>query len=226
MATLLDLQGAIDGLLNHPLGIGHYQLIRSVEGKAYEAYIFGLCLRAVRELGVTPILRGISGPPTPFVFRGAPGQIHSTTRNYGYAEFILNGHEFEIHAGVEFRGNSRMTHELDVCIMRASDARTCRSPTSRNDPNAASLVGGWECKFYAGNLDKVLGRAFVGLIDDMGGNLRLSGMCSNSAHPQLRHYFRPRRRPHPHFGLSPLEPSNENIFVNQIKGELKKMTAS
>jgi hypothetical protein len=226
MATLADLENAIDALLNHPLGIGQYQLVRLVAEKAYEAYVFGLCLRAAREIGATPILRGIKGPPTPFVFRGAPGQIHSDARNYGYAEFSLNGYEFEVHAGVEFRGTSDMTHELDVCIMRALDARACRNPLSRNDPNAASLVGGWECKFYAGNLQKGLGRAFVGLIDDMGSNLRLSGFCSNSVHPQLRDYFQLQRRPHPHFQLTPLEPSNEDIFVNQIKGALKKMTAS
>jgi hypothetical protein len=88
------------------------------------------------------------------------------------------------------------------------------------------LVGGWECKFYAGNLQKGLGRAFVGLMDDMGSNVRLNGLCTNSQHAQLRHYFQPQRRPYPHFRLTPLEPSNEDIFVNQIKGELKKMTAA
>ena len=173
---------------------------------------------------MTPILRGVVGPPTPFVFRGAPGQIHSRRRNYGYAEFTLNNRDFEIHAGVEFKGTSGMTHELDVCIMRAEDARECRRQP--DDPVAASLVGGWECKFYAGNLSKGLGRAFVGLIDDMGSNLRFSGLCSNSGHPQLRDYFQPQRRPDPNFLLTPLEPSNEDIFVNQIKLELKKLTAA
>lgn len=224
MATLADLQAAIDALLQHPLGASQYQLVSPVEDKAYEAYIFGLCLRAVRELNVTPVLRGINGTPTPFVFRGGPGQIHSRTRNYGYAEFSLNGQGFEIHAGVEFRGTSRMMHELDVCIMRAGEADRCRG-TPPDDPACANLIAGWECKFYAGNLTKVLGRAFVGLIDDMGTNLRLAGLCSNSLHPQLRDYFQPQNRPHPHFQLTPLQPSNEDIFVNQIKGELKKMTA-
>ena len=223
MATLSDLENAIDALLDHPLGIGQYQLVQQVEEKAYEAYVFGLCLRAVRELGVTPVLCGISGTPAPFVFRGAPGQIHSKKRNYGYAAFGLNGQNFEIHAGVEFCGSSRMTHELDVSIMRAEDAEQCR--LEPDDPPAASLIAGWECKFYPGNLQKVLGRAFVGLVDDMGTNVRLSGMCSNSAHPQLRDYFRPQRRPYPHFRLTPQQPSNEDIFVNQLKGELKKMTA-
>jgi hypothetical protein len=224
MATLADLENAIDALLNHPLGIGQYQLVRRVEEKAYEAYIFGLCLRAARELGVTPVLRGISGLPNPFVFRGAPGQIHSPARNYGYGEFRLTGQDFEIHAGVEFRGSSGMTHELDVCLMRGDEADQCRQQP--DDPSAASLIAGWECKFYAGNLQKGLGRAFVGLVDDLGTNLRVSGLCSNSLHPQLRDYFQPQRRPYPKFRLTPLEPSNENIFVNQIKAELKKLTAS
>jgi len=224
MSTLVELESALDSLLNHPLGVGQYQLVRRVEEKAYEAYVFGLCVRAVRELGVVPVLKGINGTPDPFVFRGSPGQIHSSARNYGYALFTLNGESFEIHAGVEFRGASGMTHEVDVCIMRADEADRCRRQP--DDPSSASLVAGWECKFYPGTLHKVLGRAFVGLIDDMGTNLRLSGMCSNSAHPQLRQYFRPQRRPHPHFRLRPLEPSNESIFVNQINGELKKLTAA
>ena len=217
MTTLADLERAIDTMLDHPLGIGQFQLTRAVEGKAYEAYVFSLCLRAVRELGVIPALNGVRGAPIPFIFRGAPGQIHSTSRNYGYAAFFLNGDSFEIHAGVEFRGTSGMTHELDVCVMRGDDANRCR--IRPDDPRPASLVGGWECKFYAGNLEKGSGRAFVGLMDDMGTNVRLSGLCSNSVHPQLREYFRPQRRPHPHFRLTPLAPSNEDIFVNQLKGE-------
>jgi hypothetical protein len=225
MATLANLQAAVEQLLQHPLGLGWYQLIRPVEEKAYEAYVFGLCLRAVRELGVKPILRGIAKPPNPFVFRGAPGQIHSMARNYGYAEFDLNGQRFEIHAGVEFQGTSGMTHELDVCIMRAEDAVRCRQDP--DDPPAASVIVGWECKFYAsGKLDKELGRTFVGLIDDMGANIRVSGLCSNADHPQLRDYLKPTRRPYPHLRLEPQDKSREDILVNQIKSELKKMTAA
>src|SRR5262245_4063071 len=224
MATLIQLEQAIDTLLGHPLGVGQYQLIRRVADKAYEAYVFGLCLRAVRELGETPVLRGITGPPNPFIFRGGPGQIHSNTRNYGYAEFSLNGHQFEIHAGIEFQGTSGMTHELDVCIMRAEEARACR--LEPDDPHSPGLIGGWECKFYDGDLKKVLGRAFVGLIDDMGSSFRLSGFCSNNTHAGLTEYFKPQRRPHPHFKLTPVERSNEHIFVNLIKAELKKMTGA
>src|SRR5258708_8057978 len=116
MATLIDLQNAIDALLAHPAGPGSYQLVQPVEEKAYEAYVFGLCLRAVRELGVLPLLRGIAAIPNPFIFRGAPGQIHSRYKNYGYASFPLNRQEFELHAGVAFLATSGLPPELDVSI--------------------------------------------------------------------------------------------------------------
>jgi hypothetical protein len=224
MATLQELESAIDTLLDHPFGVAQYQLVQRVGEKAYEAYVFGLCMRAVRELGVTPVLKGIFGQPVPFVFRGAPGAIHSPYRNYGYVEFSLNGQRFEIHAGVEYRGTSDMKHELDVSLMRAEDADTCRQ--NANDPGANSLIGGWECKFYAGTLDKALGRQFVGLVKDLGSNIRDRGLCSNATNQQLRLYFKPKDRPFPHFQLTPLEPANENIFVGQLAGSLKKMTAS
>lgn len=224
MATLADLEGAIDLLLDHPAGPGSYHLVQQVEEKAYEAYVFGLCLRAVRELGVIPLLRGISAPPMPFVFRGAPGQIHSQYRNYGYASFTLNNHEFEIHAGVEFAGTSGMTHELDVCIMRADDAQKCRDHP--DDPACASVFGAWECKFYDQELQKHLARAFVGLVDDLGSNVRLTGLCSNKTHGQMRDYFQPQRRPYPHLLLTPLDPASETRFVGLLSAELKKMTAA
>ena len=224
MATLVDLQNAIDSLLAHPAGPGSYQLVQPIEEKAYEAYVFGLCLRAVRELGVQPLLRGISAIPNPFVFRGGPGQIHSRYRNYGYASFTINRQEFEIHAGVEFAGTSGMTHELDVCIMRASDAQACRAQP--NDPPASSIFGAWECKFYDNPLDKNLARAFVGLVDDLGANLRLEGFCSNRTHTQMRSYFQPQRRPYPHLLLTPLDPASETRFVGVLSAGIKKWTAA
>jgi hypothetical protein len=223
MPTLVELEAAIDRLLQHPNGGGRYRLVSRTEPKAYEAYVFGLCLRAIRELGSTPVLRGISGSPIPFLFRGGPGQIHGARRNYGFASFQIAAEEFEIHAGVEFRGVSGMTHEIDVAILRASEARACRA--NLLDPASASLVAGWECKFYAGDLDKVLGRAFVGLIDDMGTNFRLSGICSNSQSAQLRTYLRPNRRPYAQFLLSPRYPSNEDTFVGLLKATLEKLAA-
>lgn len=229
MTTLQDtdvLESAIDTLLDHPLGAGYYEVAQPVAGKLYEAYIFGLCLRAVRELQSSPVLRGVTGPPTPFIFRGAPGQIHSRARNYGYAEFSLGEQDLEIHTGVEFRGTSKATHELDVCIMKAEHARKCRHRYPPQDPPASSLVCGWECKYYAGNLPKASGRAFVGLLDDMGTKIRVSALCSNSDNLRLRNYFSLQRRPHFHYALTPLTPETETSFVEQVKLELKKLTST
>lgn len=224
MATMQDLENAIDKLLNHPLGAGQYQLVQSVAEKAYEAYVFCLCLRAIRKLNGTPILEGIAGLPNPFIFRGAPGKIYSSHRNYGYAYFALNDHKYELHAGIEYRGKSRMTHELDVSLLLADAAQTCRQ--NAEDPRSTSLVAGWECKFYTGTLDKALGRQFVGLVSDMGSNLREKGLCSNASNPQLKLYFKPRSRPFPHLNLTPLEPTNEDLFVDTLAATIKKMTAS
>lgn len=221
MATLADLQNAIDRLLRHPLGARNYTLLPVCEAKAYEAYVFGLCLRAVRTLRVRPLLLGIAGLPNPFVFRGAPGQIHSRFRNYGYARFTLSGEEFELHAGVEFRGVSGMTHEVDVGIMRAAEADACR--LNPDDPPSASLIGVWECKFYDSPLNKGLARAFVGLLDDLGNNVRLEGFCSNMTHVQMPDYFQPKKRPYPHLRLSPLDRDSEARFVHDLAAELKKM---
>ena len=223
MATLQDYIDAVDRLLDHPLGASHFQLISRVSGKVYEAYVFGLCVRAARELNATVELRAIEGLPNPFVFRGAPGQIYSRTRNYGYAWFSLNDEEFEIHSAVEYMGTSKMIHEIDVSIIRGSDAEKCRSPRSSADPLSRSLVGIWECKFHAGNLPKVEGRTFVGLVDDMGASSRLRGLCSNTRNDQLGLYFSKKSRPHPHFNLTPLEPSNEDSFVEHVKTELNKL---
>ena len=131
MATPQELEAAIDAVLNHRLGIQQFQVNRSVAGKIYEAYIFSLCLRAVQDLSNSLTLHGINSgsltTSTSFVFRGGPGQIHSTTRDYGYARFSLGDEDYEIHSGIEFKGNSEMTHEVDVCIMRASEAQRCRN---------------------------------------------------------------------------------------------------
>lgn len=226
MTTKADLENAIASMLATPVGSAVYSLSNDVAEKAYEAYVFSLCLRAARELGCMPVLKSIEGKkyPNPFVFRGAPGQIHSKYKDYGYAEFSVKGDKFEVHAGVEFEGTSKTTHEVDVAVMKAEEAERCRKIPA--DPAVSALIGAWECKFYGGSLQKHLGRAFVGLVDDAGTVIRLSGLCSNSDSPQLRLYFKPQRRPFPHFKLSPLNKSNEDVFVNTLKGELKKMAGA
>jgi hypothetical protein len=225
VSNLGDLIAAVDELLQHNHGFlgGSTSNVAQqglIDEKAYEAYIFGLCLKAVRSLGVEPTLLGRTGVPDPFIFRGGPGQIHSTNKNYGYAHFDLAGFAFEIHCNIEYRGTSDMTHELDISILRAEDAEACRQQP--DDPTSASIFGAWECKYYSSALQKHLARAFVGLIDDLG-NLRLCGFCSNQTHVQMPSYFEPKRRPYPHLVLSPFSPTNEDRFVNTLGAELKRV---
>ena len=223
MATLKQFEQAIDTLLSHSLGVGRFARIYRFSGKIYEAYVFGLCLHAVRDLGASPILTGIKDRTGPFIFRGAPGQIYSETKNFGYARFELNGEIFEIHCSIEYRGRSKMNHELDVSIIRGFDAEKCRDRRSPATPGTKSLVGAWECKFRAGKLPKMEGRAFVGLMADMGTSFRLNAFCSNTKNVQLGRYFSPKGRPYPHFDLTPDNPETEKNFVEQVKTELVKL---
>ena len=73
MATKAELVAAIDKLLSHPLGVQRFPREKRIAGKIYEAYVFGLCLQAVRDLDASVNLIGINGPANPFIFRGSPG---------------------------------------------------------------------------------------------------------------------------------------------------------
>ena len=75
MATRAEIESAIDNLLSHPLGVKRFPRGRRYGGKIYEAYVFSLCVKAARELRASVELRGIHSPASPFLFRGAPGQI-------------------------------------------------------------------------------------------------------------------------------------------------------
>src|ERR1700722_3401808 len=97
MATLQELESAIEAVLSGLSGYQTFDLVQREEEKAYEAYVLALCLTSIRNLGGRPILRVILGKPNPFIFRGGPGLIHSQNRNYGYVFFTLNSLNFEIH---------------------------------------------------------------------------------------------------------------------------------
>ena len=224
MATRAEFESAIDALLSHPLGVNRYPRGKQYGGKVYEAYVFSLCVKAARELGANVELRGIQSSAKPFLFRGAPGRIYSKFNNFGYAKFQLNGKKFEIHCSIEYEGRSGMSHELDVSILRSIDAQRCREGLT--SPKAASLVVALECKYYGGSLPKESARTFVGLIDDMGRNFRLSGLCSNSWNRDIGLYFSPKRRPYSHFGLGPLNTNAETRFLEQAKIELEKLAPS
>lgn len=221
MATRQELKAVIRALLDHALGIRHFQSLRPISGKLYEAYVFGLCLQALKELGADLRMNTANGSRGGFIFRGGPGQIYSQTNGYAHVEVALNGEEFELHAGIEYRGSSGMLHEIDVSILSSREAERCRE--ANVNPRPSSLVGAWECKFYGGNLQKEVGRTFVGLLADMGSSYRVSGICSNSENSQLRLYCSKKTRPYAHFLLAPRMQDAEEHFVAHVKTEFRKL---
>ena len=221
MTTQPELRAAISTLLDHSLGIRRFEARRLVNGKMYEAYVFGLCLQALQELGADLRASSVTGSPGRFIFRGGAGQIYSRTRNYGHVEFTLNEKQFELHSSIEYCGTSGMFHEIDVSVLSAQAAWKCRETSV--SPRPSSLVGAWECKFYTGRLPKEVGRTFVGLLADMGSSFRVSGLCSNTENQQLGLYYSKKNRPHAHFHLTPREHGSESDFVSHVKNEFKKL---
>lgn len=222
MPTLSQLHAAITQLLqNGTAAPGGYQLVRDIEEKAYEAYVFGLCVEAVRRCGGSIEYRNIANNQAPVLFRGGPGEIHSTHRNYSYAYCAVGVKRFEIHVDVEFRGASKATHEIDVSIIDADHADKCRTGTC--DPKAAGLMAAFECKFYDDTLGIRLAREFVGALDDLGGSVRVRGLvCNEDGKPSTKDYLGKRNRPIPHLRLSPLHADNEEIFIGALQAIIRQ----
>jgi hypothetical protein len=221
MATVQDLVDAVDQLLNLSATRTALQLNRPTRERAFEAYVFSLVLRAVRQAGGTVEIKAIlSGTnPNPIVFRGAPGQMSSTAQDFAYARCVLAGYAFEVHVDVEYLGSSGATHEVDVSIYNADGADRTRMFGAL--PGVRYLYGAVECKFYDSTLGTALGRAFVGLVDDCGA-LQVKCFATNGQSNGLARYFTQGRRPQPFFELSPLRPAVESRFVGHVEQALRK----
>lgn len=216
MATLADLQNAVNGLLNLPGIPAVLQLNSATRERAFEAYVFSLIVNATRQAGGTAEIRGINSGPNPpvLVFRGGPGLLGSRTQDYVYADCRLGNKEFEIHVDVQYEGGSGAIHELDVSIYDHQAAGRIRlNPTLFAKTN--KLHGAVECKFYDSTLGTTLGRTFVGLVDDCG-SLQLRMFVTNGSSQGLMRYFSPKQRPNRFFHLSPLRPNDEQEFVNVV----------
>lgn len=77
MATLSELRDAVNSLLDLPGIASVLQLNSPTRERAFEAYVFSLFVRAVRQIGSnsSAVLKGISSGPAPriIVLRGGPG---------------------------------------------------------------------------------------------------------------------------------------------------------
>jgi hypothetical protein len=222
VATLNDLREAVIHVLGLPSVPGLLQLNSDTRERAFECYVFALVLRAVQQAGGTVVLQGaLSGPnPRPIVFRGGPGLLGSHAQNFCYASCSLNGREFEVHIDVLYLGSSGASHEIDVSLCDRSDADAVRQNPGRL-PGTRGLRGAIECKFYDSHLGTVLGRAFVGLVHDLGGLVVMTFVTNGQSAP-LAAYLSKSARPQPFFAVSPLIANNRDRLVGFVEQVLRQ----
>lgn len=225
MASLSELITAVNSLLSLTAARRRLQLNSHTEERAYEAYIFSLCVKAVRELGGTVDIRGINSGsnPNPLIFRGSPGAIYSTTQNYGYALCEISGKQFEIHVDVQFRGSSTANHEIDVSFIDHVSSERCR--VRREFPNMAGhLIGAIECKYYSGDPGVALARTFAGLISDSSSN-RINAFVYNKKSRGIQAFYSKLNSASGFFDLTPLEKKAEDRFVAHISNAIDKWSS-
>lgn len=222
MPTLTDLRTAVDTLLGLPAMASVLQLNSNTRERAFEAYVFSLLVRAVRQAGGTVELRGVTSGanPNPVVFRGAPGYMGSRAQNFCFARCKLHGKEFEIHIDVLYVGNSGATHEIDVSIYDRSAADAVRASPGLQ-PGTRSLRAAFECKFYDSNLGTALGRAFFGLVSDCG-QLKAKKFVTNGQSQGRARYFSKSGGPQAYFRVSPLVAADSDRFVRNVEQALRQ----
>lgn len=223
MATLTDLSNAITSLLGAPGIAAILQLNSPTRERAFEAYVFSLVTRAVRDAGGTAEIVGRNTGPNPatVIFRGGPGRLGSTAQDFAYANCQLGQKHFEIHVDVQYEGGSTAVHEVDVSVYDHDAADRLRQSAATAFAKTKKLIGAIECKFYDNDLGTSLGRTFVGLTDDCG-SLRLKLFATNGQHQGLTRYLSLDKRPNPFFRLSPLHVAEEQEFINVVKHVLSK----
>jgi hypothetical protein len=135
----------------------------------YEAYLFGLVLRAAHLEHYGVALADADGAATVVRFRRAPGRLSSggpPGAHFTYAVLSCPPRpSLEVHTGVGVVGKSKVVHEADVLVLPEADANRCR--TLGVDPaghDAELLI---EAKYYTQPVGLGVGREFLGLCSDV-----------------------------------------------------------
>lgn len=222
MATKAEMKARINDLLALPGAHSALQLNSDTIARAYEAYVWSLCKRAVETVGGRAVLTGINTGDNPrlIVLRGAPGNMSSTDQDYCYIDCELGEKTFEIHLDVQYEGTSKAPHEIDISFCDRDSADAVRA-TGRL-PRSAKLLVAIECKFYTAAPPGIAqGREFVGLLSDFT-NTRMNAFVSNRAAQNLGKYFANKSRIEPFTDLVPGDPDAENLFVYNVGQALRK----
>lgn len=220
--TKKDIKAEIDQLLGLASRSQILTLNSDTVERAYEAYIWSLCKRAVEEAGGSAVLKGIKGGrhPKKIILRGAPGSMASMMQDFCYIDCQLNGKEFEIHLDVQYEGSSGASHEIDVSIYDHVSAEAVR--VNGGLPRSGKLIMAVECKFYMASVPSAaLGRGFIGLVRDYPGT-RLNAFVSNKASKNLDKYFTNKSNIEPFTDLDPGRAAAADRFVRNIEQALRK----
>jgi hypothetical protein len=139
-------------------------------GYLYEAYLFGIVLRAARLQGYSVVLEDSDGPASVLRLRGGPGRLPipgPPGRRWTHATlYCPERPPLEVHTAVSVVGKSRVPHEADVLVLPQSDADRCRN--FGLDPQGSDAELLIEAKYYTEAVGLDEGREFLGLISDVG----------------------------------------------------------
>jgi len=221
--TLADLTAAVERLLDLAAAQAALRLNAATPERAYEAYVFALCGEAVRGIpggSATLFGRKSGANPNVVVFRGAPGSMSSDNQDFAFLKCSAGPRKFEIHLDVEYEGQSRATHELDVSVCTAEHADRVRL-TGQSPRTNRHLLMAFECKFYTSAPGVALARTFVGLLADCSPNL-LNGFVCNRRRLGLNRYLSRAAGPEPFTELTPLDPDSERDFIAVVRHRIKK----
>lgn len=186
----------------------------------YEAYVFALGIRAVRNLHLQVVYKNTDRRVAPvFLFRTSPGNIARGL--YTHAEIDLGRGKpaIEAHVGVRVMGLSKIDHELDYSVLLKEEAEFCR----RNDvlPRHNKVILAAECKFYTEHgVGIAMGRGFLGLSDELGH--RDTFFVMNRPAPRVDRLLDKHNRWGCFSPVVPGSPEEQNRLIGSIQTVLKK----
>lgn len=141
----------------------------------YEAYLFGLVLRAARLERFRITLADADGLASVLKLRRAPGRLASAGSSAArFTHAVLEcptRPTLEVHTGVGVVGRSKVIHEADVLVLPQSDADRCRQ--FNLDPRGARALLLIEAKYYTEILKLGTGREFLGLCSEINADYRV-----------------------------------------------------
>lgn len=151
------------------------RFVQGAEANLYEAYLFGLVIKAARQEGYLVAIRNsVNQPATELLLRNAPGYLYNgrttvTTPPRHFTHALLdprNGQAaLEVHVGVNSSGASAVGHEADVMVIESTTARNCVN--GYRHPAGTDALIHLEAKCYTEKVDVRVARQFVGMACDL-----------------------------------------------------------